>query len=62
MPKIKSAISPSSEEFKANAAAMATLVEDLNMLRDKAALGGSKSQQQKHLERGKLLPRERVNA
>lgn len=60
MPKIKSAISPSSEEFKANAAAMASLVEDLNGLRDKAALGGSKSQRQKHLERGKLLPRERV--
>lgn len=39
---------------------MATLVEDLNTLRDKAALGGSKSQRQKHLERGKLLPRERV--
>jgi 3-methylcrotonyl-CoA carboxylase beta subunit len=60
MPKIKSAISPSSEEFQTNAAAMAALVDELQQHRNKAALGGSESQRQKHLDRGKLLPRDRV--
>src|SRR5215467_5096710 len=48
MGAIKSAVNPRSEEFRANAAAMAALVQDL---RDKVA---------RAVARGKLLPRERV--
>jgi 3-methylcrotonyl-CoA carboxylase beta subunit len=59
---IQSAINPRSAEFKANAAAMAALVDDL---REKSALagrGGSEEARAKHLARGKLLPRQRVDA
>ena len=51
-----------SDAFKANAAAMRTLVEDL---REKVAAireGGGSRARQRHLDRGKLLPRERVRA
>jgi len=61
MPALSSSIDVRSESFQSNAAAMQTLVSDL---RAKAALvlqGGSESARQKHLARGKLLPRERVN-
>lgn len=61
MSVIKSKLNPRSEEFKANAAAMQTLVDDL---REKSALvarGGSEEARAKHLARGKLLPRDRVN-
>jgi 3-methylcrotonyl-CoA carboxylase beta subunit len=58
---IKSKLNPRSEEFKANTAAMQALVDDL---REKSALvgrGGSDDARAKHLARGKLLPRDRVN-
>jgi 3-methylcrotonyl-CoA carboxylase beta subunit len=59
---IKSGLNTRSAEFKANAAAMGALVDDL---REKSALairGGSDEARAKHLARGKLLPRERINA
>ena len=61
MSVIKSKINPRSDEFKANAAAMQIVVDDL---REKSALvgrGGSEDARAKHLSRGKLLPRDRVN-
>ena len=60
MPKIKSAVSPSTDAFKTNAAAMAALVADLQTKRAEAALGGSEKQRERHTARGKLLPRDRV--
>lgn len=60
MPELASSISLHSDEFKANAKAMAALVEDLNTKRSQAALGGSKASRKRHEGRGKLLPRERV--
>jgi len=57
---LKSSISTESEEFRRNAELMGSLVADL---RDKAAvitLGGDDKARKKHLERGKLLPRERI--
>ena len=59
---IKSGLNTRSAEFKANAAAMGALVDDL---REKSALairGGSDEARAKHLARGKLLPRERIDA
>src|SRR6202012_1877455 len=49
-----------SEDFKANAAAMRLLVDDLNARLEKIALGGGEDARKKHLSRGKLLPRDRV--
>ena len=60
MPKIKSTISPSSETFKTNAAAMAALVADLQAKRAEAARGGPEKARERHIARGKLLPRDRV--
>jgi 3-methylcrotonyl-CoA carboxylase beta subunit len=60
MPALASKLSPRSEEFKANAAAMRGLVDDLNAKLAQIALGGGEAARAKHLARGKLLPRERV--
>ncbi len=60
MPKIKSSIATSSEEFKANAAAMQALVADLAAKRAEAGGGGPDKLKERHAARGKLLPRDRV--
>ncbi len=57
---IKSKINPDSETFRENYAAMETLVADLRSKVGKIAEGGSERAREKHLSRGKLLPRERV--
>jgi 3-methylcrotonyl-CoA carboxylase beta subunit len=62
MSVIKSRIDPRSAEFQANAAAMRTLVADLRDKVAQVAVGGNEAARKKHLARGKLLPRERVNA
>ncbi|MBR9866968.1 MAG: methylcrotonoyl-CoA carboxylase [Oceanospirillales bacterium] len=62
MATIKTKINPRADEFRANYDAMASVVTDL---RDKAAQihqGGGSKYQERHLSRGKLLPRERINA
>ncbi|MCB1781747.1 MAG: methylcrotonoyl-CoA carboxylase, partial [Candidatus Competibacteraceae bacterium] len=61
MSVIKSRINPRSAEFQANASAMRILVADLRDKIAQVALGGSEAARTKHLARGKLLPRERVN-
>ena len=60
MTQLKSAISRTSAVFKKNAAAMTTLVEELHARMAIAALGGDERSRKRHVERGKLLPRERV--
>ncbi len=62
MGALRTAINPRSEEFRANAAAMAALVTDLRAQVDRVALGGDESSRTRHVARGKLLPRERVRA
>jgi len=62
MSVIESKLNPRSEEFRANAAAMATIVADLKAKVAQLAEGGGKAAREKHLARGKLLPRDRVNA
>ena len=61
MSTIKSQINPRAEEFRANAAALRTLVEDLRTQAARIAQGGGEKARAKHTARGKLLPRERVN-
>ena len=60
MSVLKSAINPRDEGFKANAAAMAKLVDELKSRMGEAALGGDERSRKRHTSRGKLLPRERV--
>jgi 3-methylcrotonyl-CoA carboxylase beta subunit len=60
MARLQSKLNPRSEEFRANAAAMAALVADLNARLAQMAEGGGADARAKHLGRGKLPPRERV--
>jgi 3-methylcrotonyl-CoA carboxylase beta subunit len=60
MPSLSTQLNARSEDFKANAAAMRLLVDDLNAKLEKIALGGGDDARKKHLSRGKLLPRDRV--
>ena len=60
MPKLKSEINTGSEEFRANRAAMQALVADLAAKRAVTAEGGPVSSRERHIARGKLLPRDRV--
>jgi len=57
---LESRLNPRSAEFQANAAAMRALVDDLRAHLEKIALGGSEASRSRHVARGKLLPRERV--
>ncbi|MDZ5459022.1 carboxyl transferase domain-containing protein [Azohydromonas lata] len=61
MQALDSRIDTRSEEFKANAAAMRAVVQDLREQAARAALGGGEAARAKHTARGKLLPRERVD-
>ncbi|MES9903337.1 MAG: carboxyl transferase domain-containing protein [Sedimenticola sp.] len=57
---IKSAINPRADGYLANRQAMQVLMDDL---RDKVAVisqGGGERSRERHLSRGKLLPRERI--
>ena len=60
MTAIKSAIDTTSPEFRANQAAMRALVTELQARRAAAAEGGPLRSRERHLARGKLLPRDRV--
>jgi len=60
MPIIESQIDTRSPAFAENAAAMQEKVKGLQTLLQQTALGGSEAARQKHIARGKLLPRERV--
>jgi 3-methylcrotonyl-CoA carboxylase beta subunit len=57
---LKTNLNARSAEFRANAAAMTSLVDDLRAKIDQVAAGGGEAARAKHIARGKLLPRERV--
>jgi 3-methylcrotonyl-CoA carboxylase beta subunit len=59
---LKSNIDPRSEEFQANARVLRALVEDLRQKVERVARGGSEEARAKHLSRGKLLVRDRIEA
>lgn len=60
MASLDSKINPRSDDFHINAAAMQALVDDLKQKVEQIAQGGGEAARQKHVARGKLLPRERV--
>ncbi len=57
---LDSTIDTRAPDVQANAAAMQVLVDDLTATIKKIVLGGGDDARKKHLARGKLLPRERV--
>lgn len=61
MAKIVSKINTRSQEFVENAEYMAEQVNDLNEKLETIKLGGGDKSRERHLSRGKLLPRDRVN-
>src|SRR5450432_161942 len=60
MPKLTSAVDPQSEAFQRNATVNRTLATVLRLRVSQAALGGPASARARHTDRGKLLPRQRV--
>jgi 3-methylcrotonyl-CoA carboxylase beta subunit len=60
VPALHSAIDPRSDAFRDNASAMQALVDDLRKRQARVEEGGGKKAVEKHVARGKLLPRERV--
>src|SRR6202451_2306266 len=57
---LASRVDPTAPEFRANAQRMRALVAELDARRAEAAAGGPARARERHLARGKLLPRERV--
>ena len=57
---LKSSIDPKSAEFRENEAVMRGLVDDLRDTVGRIKDGGGEKARQRHIDRGKLLPRERV--
>jgi 3-methylcrotonyl-CoA carboxylase beta subunit len=53
-------VDPRSAEFQSNAEAMRALLDEFHARQAKVRQGGSARARQRHIERGKLLPRERV--
>ena len=60
MTVLKSSVNTRSADFKENQAAMLALVEELRAKVSEVKEGGGEGARQKHLGRGKLLPRERI--
>jgi 3-methylcrotonyl-CoA carboxylase beta subunit len=57
---IQTRLDPRSAEFRANAEAMGALVADLREKVERVKQGGGEAARRRHVERGKLPPRERI--
>ncbi len=62
MSALKSRLEPGSEEFRENAATMRAMIDDLRAQHARVRQGGDEASRQRHVSRGKLLPRERIGA
>lgn len=62
MPIIKSKVNVRSADFADNQAHMQSQVDEITGLVEKVKLGGGEASQQRHVSRGKLLVRDRVDA
>ncbi|HEV8644910.1 MAG TPA: carboxyl transferase domain-containing protein [Burkholderiales bacterium] len=60
MTAIRSKLNPRTPDFKASQEAMAALVADLSAKVGLISQGGGEAAREKHISRGKLLPRERI--
>lgn len=59
---VQSAVDINSERYRENAASMGELTRHLTQLHAEAAKGGPEKARQKHVERGKMLVRDRITA
>ncbi|WP_156254023.1 carboxyl transferase domain-containing protein [Pseudactinotalea terrae] len=59
---LSTAVDPASETYRTNDESQRALVAELRERLARAALGGPERSRERHLARGKLLPRERVDA
>ena len=62
MPIIKTKVDRSSEDFKKNAEAHLALADNLREIDEYLMQGGPERSRERHLARGKLLPRDRIRA
>jgi 3-methylcrotonyl-CoA carboxylase beta subunit len=62
MPVLPTALDARSPEYAENAARMRALVDELRARADRVREGGGAGAREKHLARGKLLPRDRIRA
>ena len=62
MAVLASSISAGSSEFETNSEAQLSLINEISKTAEQVALGGTEAARQRHVSRGKLLPRQRVNA
>ncbi|EHA46517.1 methylcrotonoyl-CoA carboxylase subunit beta [Pyricularia oryzae 70-15] len=60
--RIETNVDPTSPEFRENEASMAELMTRLDTLTRKAQQGGNAKAKEKHIARGKMLPRDRIAA
>lgn len=60
--RIQSNVDPSSDEFKENESQMAAVMTRMQDLTRRYQQGGPEKARQKHLQRKKMLPRDRVTA
>ena len=61
MPRLSSTIDPASEDFKANEAAMTSVIDDLRSVTAAARLGGNAASRDRHVGRGKMMVRDRID-
>jgi len=61
MPLIKTKVDRESPEFEQNKAANLGLADDLRQISEAVQLGGSEHSRERHVSRGKLLPRDRIH-
>jgi 3-methylcrotonyl-CoA carboxylase beta subunit len=61
MSVLRTAANPGSEAFRANVEANQALVDDLRAQHERVVRGGGERSRERHLARGKLLPRDRVD-
>ncbi len=62
MPTIQTKVKTESKEFAQNDTANRKLADELKAVHEKIAAGGSERAREKHLARGKLLPRDRIRS
>ncbi len=62
IPQLSTGLDRSDETYRRNAAAYELLVADLRQQLDTSRLGGPESSRRRHVSRGKLLPRDRVDS
>ncbi len=62
MPILETLVDRRAQGFQANNEAMETVVADLRNLAETTLLGGGKALRDRHVSRGKLLPRDRIQA